>query len=167
MSQSQEQTSQGRRDDPGRLAKELQALPRSTTRDLRQRLQKLIGTVPPGALSRDLLTRVTAYQLQEAALGGLPPSAKRRLAALTRGQNGAEAPAGIPTGRLKPGAKLVRAWRGKTHTVLVLEDGFEHQGRCYASLNQIAGEVTGAHWSGPRFFGIAAASRRKRRDGSE
>ncbi|HTI80805.1 MAG TPA: DUF2924 domain-containing protein [Acetobacteraceae bacterium] len=56
--------------------------------------------------------------------------------------------------RLKPGSKLVRAWRSKTHTVLVLEDGFEHQGRRYASLTQIAGAVTGAHWSGPRFFGL-------------
>ena len=56
--------------------------------------------------------------------------------------------------RLKPGTKLVRAWRGKTHTVLVLDDGFEHQGKRYTSLAQIADEVTGAHWSGPRFFGL-------------
>jgi DUF2924 family protein len=48
----------------------------------------------------------------------------------------------------------VRAWRDKTHTVLVLEDGIEHQGKRYTSLAQIADEVTGAHWSGPRFFGI-------------
>lgn len=119
---------------PRRLAETLQALPRSTPRELRARWQKLIGTAPPGGLSRDLLMRVIADHLQEAALGGLPPRAKRRLAALVRGETGAEASAGIPTLRLKPGSKLVRAWRGKTHTVLVLEDGFEHQGRRYASL---------------------------------
>jgi hypothetical protein len=61
--------------------------------------------------------------------------------------------------RLKPGSTLVRAWHGETHTVLVLEDGFEHQGRRYASLSQIARLVTGAHWSGPRFFGLRRASR--------
>ena len=73
--------------------------------------------------------------------------------------------------RLKPGSKLVRAWRGTTHTVLVLEDGFEHDGKRYASLTQIAGAVTGAHWSGPRFFGLAAPRQlgpsRRSRDGSE
>ena len=70
----------------------------------------------------------------------------------------------------KPGSKLVRAWRGKTHTVLVLADGFEHEGQRYASLTQIASAVTGTHWSGPRFFGLATSQRstsgRKARDGS-
>ena len=69
--------------------------------------------------------RVIADQLQEAALGGLPPAAKRKLAALARNaENGDGAPAGIPMLRLKPGSKLMRAWRGKTHTVLVLDGRF-------------------------------------------
>jgi DUF2924 family protein len=115
--------------------------------------------------------RVIADQLQEAAIGGLPPAAKRRLAALARNAaNGTESPGGISMVRLKPGSKLVRAWRGKTHTVLVLADGFEHEGRRYASLTQIASAVTGTHWSGPRFFGLATSQRptsgRKARDGS-
>jgi hypothetical protein len=59
--------------------------------------------------------------------------------------------------RLKPGTKLVRAWHGKTHIVLVFENGFEHHGKRYTSLTQIADEVTGAHWSGPRFFGLTKA----------
>jgi Protein of unknown function (DUF2924) len=56
--------------------------------------------------------------------------------------------------RLKPGARLVREWRGRTHTVMALDDGFEFEGRLYRSLTQIAREITGAHWSGPRFFGL-------------
>jgi hypothetical protein len=54
---------------------------------------------------------------------------------------------------LKTGATLVRQWRGRTHTVLVREDGFEYEGRRYRSLTVIAERITGAHWSGPRFFG--------------
>jgi hypothetical protein len=57
--------------------------------------------------------------------------------------------------RLKPGARLVREWHGRTHTVVVVEDGFEFEGRLYRSLTSIAREITGAHWSGPRFFGLA------------
>jgi hypothetical protein len=55
---------------------------------------------------------------------------------------------------LKPGVTLVREWHGRTHTVLVREDGFEYQDQRCASLTQIARQITGAHWSGPRFFGL-------------
>jgi hypothetical protein len=48
----------------------------------------------------------------------------------------------------------VREWRGATHTVLVQAQGFEWNGRRYRSLTIIAHEITGAHWSGPRFFGL-------------
>jgi hypothetical protein len=56
---------------------------------------------------------------------------------------------------LKTGATLVRQWRGHTHTVLVREDGFEYEGQHYRSLTVIAERITGAHWSGPRFFGLS------------
>ena len=55
---------------------------------------------------------------------------------------------------LKTGARLVRQWRGHGHTVLVLDDGFEYEGQRYRSLTMIAARITGAHWSGPRFFGM-------------
>jgi hypothetical protein len=48
----------------------------------------------------------------------------------------------------------MRAWQGETHTVLVLEDGFEWQGEQHASLSAIARKITGTRWSGPRFFGL-------------
>jgi len=106
------------------------------------------------------MMRVIADKLQEAALGGLPPAAKRRLAALARSTgNGAETGVVTPMLRLKPGSKLVREWRGKTHTVLVLSDGFEHEGQRFTSLTQIARELTGVHWSGPRFFGLTTPQR--------
>ena len=57
-------------------------------------------------------------------------------------------------GLLKTGTILVRQWRGHTHTVLVHKDGFEYEGQRYRSLTVIAERITGAHWSGPRFFGL-------------
>jgi len=36
----------------------------------------------------------------------------------------------------------------------VTEDGFEYAGKTYSSLSKIAQTITGAHWSGPRFFGL-------------
>jgi hypothetical protein len=143
-----------------RLAMELQALPGRSTRELEEAWQRLIRLPQPSKLSRDLLVRVIADKLQQAALGGLRPAAKRRLAALARGSPiDRESAARSPLLRLKPGSKLVREWRGRTHTVLVLDDGFEHEGKRFASLTQIARTVTGTHWSGPRFFGLTKPQR--------
>jgi len=54
----------------------------------------------------------------------------------------------------KIGTTLAREWRGRTHVVQVREDGFEYEGQPYRSLSVIAARITGAHWSGPRFFGL-------------
>jgi hypothetical protein len=64
-----------------------------------------------------------------------------------------------PSLSLKPGARLVREWRSRTHTVTVTEDGFEYVGVNYPSLTKIANKITGGHWSGPRFFGLATAGK--------
>ena len=55
---------------------------------------------------------------------------------------------------LKTGTTLIRQWRGRTHAVLVRDGGFEYDGERYRSLSVIAKRITGAHWSGPRFFGL-------------
>ena len=57
------------------------------------------------------------------------------------------------------GSTLVRQWRGHSHAILVREDGFEYEGERYRSLTVIAERITGAHWSGPRFFGVTKRAR--------
>lgn len=61
----------------------------------------------------------------------------------------------------------MREWRGVTHTVLVHADGVEWNGRLYRSFTIVAREITGAHWSGPRFFGLRkpASARVERAEG--
>ena len=56
--------------------------------------------------------------------------------------------------RLAPGTRLVREWNGKTHHVDVVDSGFVWNGASHRSLSAIAREITGARWSGPRFFGL-------------
>jgi hypothetical protein len=96
--------------------------------------------------------------MQERAHGGLAPAIRRRLRAFAEEieANGAAALASVPL--LKPGTRLLREWGGKTHTVIVLDDGFEYEGERYPSLTQIARRITDAHWSGPRFFGLRRAA---------
>ena len=57
---------------------------------------------------------------------------------------------------MKAGTTLIREWHGRTHTVSVTAEGFDYEGRRYSSLTSIAREITGAAWSGPRFFGVTA-----------
>jgi hypothetical protein len=113
---------------------------------------------PTAGSSRDLMLREIAYKMQERAHGGLASAIKRRLRALAEEieVNGAGALA--PAILLKPGTRLLREWGGRTHTVIVLDDGFEYQGERHQSLSQIALRITGAHWSGPRFFGLRRAA---------
>ena len=124
-----------------------------STDELRLVWRQLHRAGPPVGLSRDLLIRALAYDLQKRTHGGASAALRRRLQSLAEAsEKGALAvDRGIV---LKAGTTLVRQWRGHTHTVLVQKDGFEHQGQRYRSLTVIAERITGAHWSGPRFFGL-------------
>ena len=105
-------------------------------------------------LSRDLLVRAIGYRLQELEHGGLGKATRRKLQTLARAFRTTGRIGPTPSLSLKPGARLVREWHGRTHTVTVTEDGFEYAGMTYPSLTKVAKKVTGAHWSGPRFFGL-------------
>jgi hypothetical protein len=106
---------------------------------------------PPLGLSRDLLIRTLAHELQQRAHGGPSLALRRRLQSLA---GASEKGTVDPDIVLKAGTTLVRQWRGHTHTVLVHNDGFEHEGQLYRSLTAIADRITETHWSGPRFFGL-------------
>jgi hypothetical protein len=125
--------------------------------DLRLEWRRLYRAEPP-RMSRDIMIRAIAYRLQEIAHGGLSKVTQRRLMTLS---NQLETAGRItpPSGpRIKPGSRLVREWHGRTHTVCVTDDGFEFQGKTYRSLTKIARDITGAQWSGPRFFGLPKMS---------
>ena len=87
-------------------------------------------------------------------------SAQRDVAAVAKALRPCKAggaAAGKPALRLKPGARLMREWNGTTHLVEMHEDGLHWQGQVYKSLSAIARQITGAHWSGPRFFGLSGS----------
>jgi hypothetical protein len=135
------------------------ALEALTTADIRIEWLRLYRATPPTRLSRDLLIRGVAYRVQERAQGGLSPVTRRRLRSLSSGSDQRGGAAVAPAVTLRPGTKLVREWHGLVHTVSVLDDGFEYQGERYLSLTRIARRITGAQWSGPRFFGINKRNR--------
>jgi hypothetical protein len=132
----------------------LRVLEGMTYDELRVEWRRLYRANPPKRVARDLLMLGVAWKIQEKAYGGLGAATKRRLADLAKTMEQGGDLARSRVVRLKPGAKLIREWRGETHTVAVLEDGFEWQGKQWRSLSLIAKLITGSHWSGPRFFGL-------------
>lgn len=141
----------GRAQTPTGLAEQLNELSNKPTTALRNRWARLYRTQPPKRMSRDLLVLAISWKIQSKAMGGLNMATKRRLMD-TASRQGNEATG--KTIRLKAGTRLVREWHGEPHEVLVLEERFEWQGKPYRSLSQIAREITGVRWSGPRFFGL-------------
>ena len=124
-----------------------------STQELRLAWRKLHRAEPPFGISRDLLIRALVHQLQEQSYGGTGRALRRRLQTLT-GEREKRGASFDPAVVLKTGTTLIRQWRGHTHAVLVRDDGFEYEGERYRSLSVIATRITGAHWSGPRFFGL-------------
>ena len=139
--------------DSMEVEREIAGLPDRSTQELRLAWREFHRAGPPLGLSRDLLIRVLADELQQRADGGPNRALRRRLHTLA----GASEKGALPVDPgivLKAGTTLVRQWRGHAHTVLVSENGFEYEGERYRSLTMIAERITGAHWSGPRFFGL-------------
>lgn len=109
--------------------------------------QVMCSPVPKG-LSKPFLRRFLAFELQARRSGGLPKRFTVQLQAKASGKGRLTSPA------LQPGGRLLREWNGKTHVVDITEAGFLWNGQRYRSLSAIAREITGARWSGPRFFGL-------------
>jgi hypothetical protein len=122
--------------------------------------------------------------LQAAKDGGLPESVRQYAIAIARGtelrlrisENASRRQAGSPLeqaatttvaqtrdARLPmPGCLIVKKYKDQTLVVKVLNEGFEYDGRRFASLSAIAGEVTGTRWNGFAFFGLEKEARRAR-----
>ena len=126
--------------------------------ELRREWRRLYHSYAP-RISRDLLILGISYRLQEIEHGGLGNATRRKLRTLAKTLRTTGRVGPTPSLSLKPGARLVREWHGRTHTVTVTEDGFDYAGTSYPSLTKIAKKITGAHWSGPRFFGLPATGK--------
>jgi hypothetical protein len=98
-------------------------------------------------MSQVFLRRFLAFEMQARSISPLPPGLKARLLRIAAGKDSS------PTPTLQPGGRYLRVWNGVTHVVDVTAEGYLWKGQHHRSLSAIARAITGAHWSGPRFFG--------------
>jgi len=124
--------------------------------DLKAHWIKIAGCEPPISASGKFLKRALAYEMQCKTSSGLTRAEQRELADSLLPRN---AKPSTPCRRraavkLVPGSRLLREWNGRSYTVSVIEEGFVYRDKIWPSLSAIARDITGAHWSGPRFFGV-------------
>jgi hypothetical protein len=108
--------------------------------------REVFGRSPPKHLSPPFMKRVLIWELQNRELGDLSVKTERRLKQIASGKT--------PPAQAKPGSHLVREWNGRTYQVEVIDGGYVMDGKTWRSLSAIARHITGARWSGPRFFGV-------------
>ena len=142
--------------------------------ELVEEWQKLFGTKPAKNTSSSILLRIITHEVQCRAYGGLSPASKRALRkelavsyrklANHASSDGQVTPANQQTAQpplLSAGTQLIREWNGRPYRVEVTDGGFMLDGRNYRSLSAVAKKITGAHWSGPRFFGLNTSKSKK------
>jgi hypothetical protein len=142
------------------LADELAELRGLDATTLRQRWRVLYRTEAPVHMGQALLLQAVAYRLQERVLGGLKSSTRRMLERAAEDNVDRRPPTEAPAARVTPGSVLIREWHGVSHRVTVLADGVLLRGARYRSLSEVARKITGTRWSGPRFFGLTAPTKR-------
>ena len=135
------------------LAAEILSLSKLDIDKLRERWKAIYGKTPSCEIGRSFLTRAISYRLQEHSYGGLKPSTSRLLAQAVE-EIGTGSSKGPQTRMAQSGTILIREWRGTAHRVTMLDDGVSFNGKRFRSLSEVAREITGSRWSGPRFFGL-------------
>ncbi len=128
-----------------------------------ERYEAVFGK-PPRSRHQTWLWRRIAWKIQEQRYGGLSTVAQRKLDELIADLDLPLGKGRMVCGKIerptKPGnppigTTLARTWRGKELHVAVIEGGFAYEGVVYRSLSAVATAVTGAHWNGRLFFGLA------------
>ncbi len=136
------------------LETELAALAELPIDDLRQVWAARFGSEPPKLKSRSVIRSELAWRFQAEAFGGLDAVSARRLAEIGATLERDDEYEPKIRRDFSPGVVLTREWKGTIHKVTVMAQGFQHLGKRYKSLSDIARTITGTRWSGPRFFGL-------------
>jgi hypothetical protein len=161
---------------------DLARLPKMTRKELCALWESCSGQAPP--VQRNLLIRELAWRAQAQRHGGFDIATRRLLQSATRAATSSmsaspstsadtgAAPRNRPRPRkpntspkLPAAMRLVREWGGERHEITVVENGrrYRYRDRTYASLTEVARQITGTHQSGPRFFGLSDRSGERRK----
>ena len=119
---------------------------------IRQTWAGLWGKQPHKGIGRAMLEKSIAFKRWEKETGGLAVADKKHLDRLVKAYQADPTSLDNLSQNLKPGTRLIKTYKGKRHSVIVLSDGFEYNGKNWRSLSAIATHITGTRWNGRKFF---------------
>ena len=154
---------------PSNIAKEIAALQKLPTGDLRGRYAEVFGE-PTRVGNKTWLIKRIAWRLQALAEGDLSERARKRAEELANDADLRLSPPRRPRARADatpipftaptddrvppPGTILTRRYKRQVLQVQVLGQGFAYAGEVYPSLSAVAKTITGSHCNGFLFFGL-------------
>ena len=139
--------------------------------ELRERYAQCYGHVPTTRSRSHMINRIL-WAVQRDALGDISEAARKKALAIAddrdvkerfpqvqrpASKTGSDATRVLtyqPEQQLLPGMVLHRNYQGTDIRLLVLEDGFEWEGKRFKSLSAAARAITGTRWNGKLFFGL-------------
>ncbi len=132
----------------------MQEISKLPLEELRKKWAAAWGKEPHPRIGRSMLTRSLQFKLREQEVGGPDPELQKRLKQLVVSYRRNPRCFDEYNVSIKPGARIVKVWKEKRHSVLVVENGFEYQDKVYTSLSEVAYAITGTRWNGWVFFGL-------------
>lgn len=125
-----------------------------TTKELQSEWESLFKTpVPKGYTKSFLIKEIQFYEKYRDLPNTLKQSIDKLIKQYTKGKV-------VNTKKLKRfklavGTKLIREFKGEKYEVIAVENGYIYAGEKYNTLSAIANVITGTHWNGKKFFGVA------------
>jgi hypothetical protein len=142
------------------VLRQLAALQKMKLSELQEKWHDLYGTEPPNFKSSFLKKRL-AYRIQELFYGGLEDSVKAKLKEIASKESKKGKSCAEVNGKILPGTRFVREWKGQIYETIVRDDGFEFNGQMYRSLSAIATKITGTRWNGRKWWGLPTKTKSK------
>ena len=137
------------------VLRQLFALQEMDRKAIEEKWRDLYGTEPPN-FKKTFLQRRLAFRIQELFYGGVDDSTKQKLSEITDKLEDKKPKARVEIdGKILPGTRFVREWKGKLYETIVRDDGFEYNGQMYRSLSAIATAITGTQWNGRKWWGLS------------
>ena len=144
------------------VLRQLTALQKMPFSELQDKWRDLYGSEPPHFKSTFLKKRL-AFRIQELFYGGLDESTRNRLDEIADSLEDRKPKTTVEIdGKILPGTRFTREWRGKLYETIVREDGFEYNGQMFRSLSAIATAITGTQWNGRKWWGLPSKNNKKR-----
>jgi hypothetical protein len=138
------------------VIRQIMALQNKTTKELNELWDKMFG-IPPAVASKQHMIAKLAYRIQELAYGGLDEATENKIQAAVREISKPRKTNEKPYKKFMPmlGTRIIKEYRGATHEVMVVSNGFAYAGAIYSSLSAVAQKITGTKWNGYKFFNLS------------